>query len=398
MNRPTRIALASFATFVDGYDIQALGLAVPGMAESMGVAPSAFAGAMTLSLAGMAAGAIGLAPLADRFGRIRLIVASLLLIAVSGASLALAATPSQVAGLRFITGLGMGALMPLAITLAAEACDPGRRSLIVTIVASCAAIGSFASGMLAPLVEAWAGWQGIFLLGAGLPLLLTAAFLPGWSEPRPGQNPQSASRPVRLPVVGLFQEQLRKRTVLVWVIFFGSLFATYCLISWLPTLLDKAGWPRADAQRAAGVMAAGSLAGGLTLAWLADKGHAAIGLTAGLLVAAIALLAIGANPATKLEWFALLFLVGAGAIGSQMALGAIAAGLYPVELRAAGLGWSSGMGRAGSLLGPSAVVALIAGGFPAATIVAALSVPMIVCAGCAWALAPSIKQASSIDV
>ncbi|MDB5718102.1 MAG: major facilitator superfamily 1, partial [Sphingomonas bacterium] len=60
------VLLGSLATFLDGYDIQALGLAIPGMAKSFAVAPTAFAPALSLTLLGIGLGAVVFGSLADR--------------------------------------------------------------------------------------------------------------------------------------------------------------------------------------------------------------------------------------------------------------------------------------------------------------------------------------------
>lgn len=373
------LLLCAFGAFLDGYDIQALGLAIPGLAQYLAVAPTAFAPALAASLAGMAAGAMLLAPVADHVGRRQVMVLALVLIGLTTAGLTTVTSPGQLAIWRGISGMGIGALLPLAVTLSSEASGPASRTLIVTLIASCAAVGSFFAGILAPALDRHWGWQGIFAVGAAMPLVAALAFAVMKNGAPPGQA-NTAPTSFVTALSGLFSAPYRLRTILLWSIFFTSLFATYSLISWLPTLLTTAGWARGDAQRAAGFLALGSIAGGVLLAALADRGKSVPALACAYLVAALAFAGIAMAPTSRGTWIALIMAVGAGSIGSQLALGSLAASFYPAAFRATGVGWSSGIGRVGSIFGPLALAAMMASRIPPAHIIGSLAVPMAVCA------------------
>ncbi|MFM6832777.1 MAG: MFS transporter [Novosphingobium sp.] len=376
------LLLCAFGAFLDGYDIQALGLAIPSLAQHMAVQPTAFAPALSGSLAGMAAGALLLAPYADRIGRRKMMVVALLLIGLTTLGLFTVATPGQLALWRTATGLGMGALLPLAVTMSAEAAPAARRVLIVTLIAACSGFGSLAAGLLAPVLDSRWGWQGIFAVGAAMPLAAALAFAVMREQTPAPQGERSAVKPSSLPaaVAGLFSGPYRLRTTLLWSIFFISLFATYSLISWLPTLLTSAGWARPDAMRATGFLALGSIAGGLLLARAADKGHAVPALACAYLLAATAFACIAVAPSSKVTWIVLIIAVGAGSIGSQLALGSLASTFYPVEIRATGVGWSSGIGRVGSIFGPLALASMMSLQIPPAHIIGSMALPMALCA------------------
>lgn len=376
------LLLCAFGAFLDGYDIQALGLAIPGLAQQLAVKPTEFAPALSGSLAGMAAGALLLAPYADRFGRRNMMVLALLLIGLTTVGAVAVTTPGQLAMWRTATGLGMGALLPLAVTMSAEAAPAARRIFIVTLIASCSGLGSFAAGLLAPVLDKHWGWQGIFAIGAAMPLAAALAFSIMREATPAQQRERPVVKPTTLPaaVAGLFSAPYRLRTTLLWSIFFISLFATYSLISWLPTLLTTAGWARPDAMRATGFLALGSIAGGLLLARAADKGHAVPALASAYVLAAIAFASIATAPTSKAAWIAAIIAVGAGSIGSQLALGSLASTFYPATIRATGVGWSSGIGRVGSIFGPLALAGMMSLQFQPAHIIGFLAVPMAICA------------------
>ena len=166
------IALCSLATFLDGYDVQALGLAIPRMAADFGVAPTAFAFALAASLVGMAVGAMLLGPLADRFGRRPMLIAMMALVGSTTLGAMLAPDPTALSILRVFTGLGLGATVPVAIAMTSEYAPARRRAALVTMMVCCTALGSMSAGFVAPMVEALWGWRGIFAVGAVLPLAM----------------------------------------------------------------------------------------------------------------------------------------------------------------------------------------------------------------------------------
>lgn len=397
------LVLCGLAALADGYDVQVLGLAVPGMAEAMQLPPTAFTGVFPASLTGMACGAAGLAPLADRHGLRRVLLALLLLVSVATAGSLSATSPAALAVWRFAAGLGLGALVPVAITLALRHAGPSRRNLQVTLMVTCTAFGSFLAGMAAPVLERHFHWQGLFGLGALLPLcilLLAAAHLPA--------DAPTTAAPIDTPSVktadslckptlhmnsatgvnALFSPALRRRTVVLWALFWVSLFAIYALISWLPALLTAAGWERAAAQRAAGFMALGSVIGGPMLAALVDRGHGHWAPAVAYGMAALALVPFVTGHIPTVWTVPLLMLVSACAMGSQQALGAFSALHYPVALRVTGTGWASGVGRFGGMVGPTVLGALLAQGVAPVYGLGVLALPLVLAALAVLALPP----------
>jgi MFS transporter, AAHS family, 4-hydroxybenzoate transporter len=380
------IALCSLASLLDGYDIQALGLSIPGMAKDFGLAPTALTFAVTASLIGMALGAILLGPLGDRFGRKPMLVVFLLLIGVTTVGAVTSQGPMSLAGWRFFSGLGMGAIIPVAIAIAAEAAPATRRTALVTMMIACSPIGSVVGGFAAPHIEPDFGWRGIFGFGGLLTLIAGIAIwlaLPGAAPVRAELQPTVSS---------LLTPKYRARTTLLWVIFAANLFVSYSLISWLPTLLGASGWVKAEAQRATGLMALGGVCGGLAMAWAADKGRAMPALASAYVVSACLFVMFVIGPGGKGAWLALLALVGAGAIGSQMTLGSLSASFYPSEIRATGLGWSGGIGRVGAIIGPLVMAVLLKQAIPSGLILALLMIPMLLCAFCVTRLGRALQS------
>lgn len=411
------VALCSLATFLDGYDIQALGLAVPALAREFGVAPPLFAGALSGSLVGMALGAMFVAPFGDRLGRRIMLVAMLVLMGGTTLGAMLARGPFEMAAWRIVTGIGLGATVPIAVAMVAEYVPARSRAALITLMVACTALGSFAAGFAAPLLEAKFGWRGIFGVGGVLPLiaaLLLFAALPEslrFLALRDPADPRIARQLARLApglpetlvkvgersagyrpsVMSLFAPALRSRTILLWAIFWLNLSTNYSLISWLPTLLAEAGWARGEAQRATGLLAIGGITGGLLLAWLADRGRAVPALVIAYLATAAVLSLFVTGGGDRATWLILLAFVGGGAFGAQMAIGSLSATFYPLEVRTTGLGWSSGIGRVGSICGPLLLAFLMTIEVSAAAILALLMVPMLACAVCVTLLPRALR-------
>jgi AAHS family 4-hydroxybenzoate transporter-like MFS transporter len=397
------VVLCALAAVLDGYDIQALSLALPGLAESAGVPPRAFVPAITGSLAGMAAGAILLAPLADRFGRKPLMVALMALIGLSSLGAATTHGVYDLAFWRVLTGLGIGACVPVASAMIAEYAPRRRRAAMITCMACSIGVGAMSAAFIAPMLNAPFGWKGIFIAGGLLPLLSAVLLWAGLPESlaymvrrRPGDpriatvlrrigssvDPDRlrvrAETAVRQSVTSLLSPTYRARTLLVWAIVAMNLFVNYVIVSWLPTLMRSAGWSLELAQRSGAIASIGGIAGGLALSWAADRGRPVLALSVSYFAAAAALVLFPFFPPTLVSWGVLLAVTGAGCFGAQFTLTSIAASYYPASIRATGLGWISAAGRVGSIAGPT-LAAVLLGNMHPSVVLAALTLPMLIC-------------------
>jgi len=124
----------------------------------------------------------------------------------------------------------------------------------------------------------------------------------------------------------------------------------------------------------------GGVFGGIGLAVLLDRGLTRPSLIAAWLVTAAVLLLFLVTPSTILAWGALLLLVGAGISGTQLCLNALAAAYYPPRIKATGVGWVGVMGGIGSIAAPLAGAFMLRGGFSPVQVLAALTVPVLLCA------------------
>ena len=386
------IVLCALAAFFDGYDAQMLAMAIPLMAGDFHVAPTAFASAASGSLAGMALGAMLLSPLADRFGRRPMLIVSLMLLGLATLLAMRSYGPTEIALWRTIAGCGLGAVVPITIAIVADIAPAARRVTLVTIMASGFAIGAASAGQIAPFLSVRWGWHGLFAYGGIMPLVIAVLCIWGIPESRPKVELTQASQPNALQrVSALFAPQYRYRTIFMWCLTALNLFANYGLFSWLPTLLVQNGWTLAGASRVTSFLAIGGLTGCYFVSTQADRGRTVMALMGVYLTGAIALGLCATNPGSTWMWATLIILIGFGGIGASLTLAPLASTYYPAELRSTGVGWSNGIGRAGSFFGPLAMAWLMKQSLPPTMVLGALMIPMTLCAAFVFLLPLALR-------
>jgi len=380
--------LCALVLFVDGFDVQGITYVVPTITREWGLVRGELWPALTAGLVGVMLGAMLLAPLADRVGRRRVIVYSCL--AIGALTLLTLAADSllSLAVLRFLTGLGLGSTLPNALGLASEYAPHKHRALAVMFVGSGLSLGAIAAGIVATqLVEPF-GWRALFVAGGVLPLVL-AAVLAGWLPESlrfaaliPSRRDE-AKRLLRslapdlggddveivshygqagkATVLDLFGNGRGLVTVCLWVAFFMSLLNVYLAINWLPTSLEASGYTATQASGMTTVYHVGGVVGTYAFGLAMDRLGAYRMVFIALLLAGAGFYTFAA--ATEMQQWAttaVLALAGVGVIGAQVGVNALATITYPVAMRATGLGWALGVGRVGSIVGPTIIGLMLA--------------------------------------
>jgi MFS transporter, AAHS family, 4-hydroxybenzoate transporter len=329
----------------------------------------------------MALGAMLLSPLADRFGRRPLLIVSLLLLGLGTLAAIQGSGPTEIAVWRLIAGCGLGAVVPITIAIVADIAPVDRRVTLVTIMASGFAIGAASAGQIAPLLSAPWGWRGLFAYGGIMPLVIAVLCYWGIPETRLGRDAPRATQPNMIAQVSaLFAPRYRYRTIFMWSLTALNLFANYGLFSWLPTLLVQNGWTLSAASRVTSFLAIGGLTGCYFVSTQADRGRTVMALMGVYLVGAIGLGLCATNPGSTWMWVVLIMMIGFGGIGASLTLAPLASTYYPPELRSTGVGWSNGIGRAGSFFGPLALAWLMHRSLSPTLVLGALMIPMALCA------------------
>jgi AAHS family 4-hydroxybenzoate transporter-like MFS transporter len=382
------IGICAAVASMDGFDAQAIGYVGPTLIREWSLSGPTFGLAVSIGLVGLMLGALFIAPLADRFGRRPLIIASTLLFGVFTLATAFAQNVDQLMVLRFFTGLGLGGCMPNAISLTSEYSPAKNRAFLVMVMFNGFTLGSLVGGLIAARLVPTHGWQAVFVVGGVLPLLLVPVFW--WLVPEslrymvtskaPGAKiakvmqriaPDADAGPdtnyvvaeahaKRMSVAQLFTDGRARRTILLWVVFFMSLLDVYMLVNWMPQLMRSVGAPPTMAILFGVMLQAGGFIGSFPLGALLDRFGARATMAPAYILGAAAIAGIGYFATVDLNiTMAVVFLAGFGIIGGQTAANAVAAESYPTEVRSTGVGWALGIGRLGSILGPMVAGALV---------------------------------------
>ncbi|CAN7408404.1 MFS transporter [Pseudoduganella sp. LjRoot289] len=371
---------------LDGYDLAVVGAALPMIMKEMGV-DAATAGFMASSaLFGMMMGAMFFGTLADKVGRPKMLVICIAVFSVFTAAAGLTHDPASFSVMRFIAGLGIGGVLPITAAQMGEYAPVSIRTRLVAIVFAGYAVGGILVALTGKQLILDYGWQSVFYV-ALLPVLLIPFILRTMPESVPfliGRRRNAELREIvgkvlpdyPLPadaqfivvagaktsnasILQLFQERRGFSTVMIWAAFFFGLFMVYALSSWLTKLLAMSGYSLGSALNFVLVFNIGAIAGALGGAWLGDRfniKHVLVGLYA---TGAVSLTLMGFTKSSELL-FVMVFIVGATTLGTQLVAYAYAAAFYPAAIRSTGVGFASGVGRAGGILAPIMIGALVA--------------------------------------
>lgn len=351
------VLLCSLVCMLDGYDVLVAPVSVPLLVDDWGLEAAAFTPALAATVLGMALGAVLLAPLGDRYGRKPVLVASFAVVGLASLLTPLATTVTGLTLFRLVTGLGMGASITNALALGSEVARPRLRTRITICIYSMSAVGSMIGGFVAPGIIEALSWPGLYYAGGVIPLLLLPLLwlcLPGSIRPRAGSagTAASPSSGVLRSLAQLLVARYRYTTLLLWLLYFVCLFSMYVVSSWLPTLMRMHGWPIADSVRAIMYFSLGGVIGGFVIGWLVDRQRTSPALYGGFVLAGMGAVGLTVAPPDAALWMLLVAMIGAGVIGVSYAIAALAAAIYPAELRAGGIGAASAMGRLGATLAP----------------------------------------------
>ena len=409
------LLMCGLCLIMDGFDVQAMGYVAPALLAEWDIPRAALGPVFGAGLFGMLVGSLVLSVVADRLGRRPVLIGATLFFGACMLATPLARTVGELTALRFVTGLGMGAIMPNAMALAGEY-SPRRVRVTVMMVISCGfTVGAVLGGLVSVALITSFGWRAVFYFGGAVPLVL--AILMIFLLPESLQlmvlrrsNPALVHRWLRridpsvqltsdtelvvhepakggAPVLELFRERRAGVTLLLWIINFMNLIDLYFLSNWLPTIVNAAGYSQSTAVLAGTALQVGGTIGTLAMGWIIDRVGFHRVLIPTFLLAALTIALIGQPSIGIALLFAAITIAGFCIVGGQPAVNALAASYYPTSLRATGVGWSLGIGRFGSILGPVIGGALIGLQWPNSWLFLAAAVPalisglMMVCLG-----------------
>lgn len=386
------ILLCALIAFLDGMDTQSIGIAAPFIVDSLHVPRAMLGMVFSAAILGAVAGAFLMGSAADRFGRKRVLMASVLIFGLGTIATSMADTYHGLLAIRFLTGIGLGGATPCFITLASEYAPRHRRAAVSSLLWAAFPLGGMAGGFLNSYLITHFGWQAIFLLGGALPIVLVvvlAALLPESPsflivKQRQAALGRIASKLQGVPAAASAQftsseEQLpgasfrllfsegRARTTLMLSAPFLLVFGTLAvLVLWTPSLLRDNGIAPASTAVVVGFHGLGALLGMGSAGRMIERFGALRVMVPALLLGAACTAFVGSGATSVASASLVLALaglfVGFGASGG-IALAVIS---YPAAIRSTAVGWHMGIGRVGQVLAPVLTGALLGAGISSA--------------------------------
>ncbi len=326
----------------DGVDVTILSFIAPRLQQDWGIGADVMGNLFSAGLLGMAIGGMLIAPTADRFGRRRVILSALVLMSVGMLASSLAQSVSQLFALRVVVGAGIGTVLATMAALAAESAPADQRNLAVGVVQAGYPFAAMFTGLTVAQLLPVYGWAAM-LLGAGV---LTVVLIPiAWLVlPRATPAALAASDGASAIRVGaLFSPSYRARTIALWGAVFFGLMVLYFIVSWIPKLAIQAGLSETNGIYAGALYNFGAFVGTMAMSFLAVRVPLGRLVPAMLVTAGVAMLVFGSLTMSVPVTLLVAFLIGVFLQGGYNGVWPLAAGLYPADRRATGVGWAIGL-------------------------------------------------------
>lgn len=392
------IAGTALAIILDGMDNQLLGNVIPALMREWSLPRSPFTTVLALGPLGMILGGTAGGVIGDRFGRRTALVCSVL--AFAAPTLAIAAVNGVVllGVFRFLAGLGLGGAMPNAAALASEYVPRRHRPFAVTLTIVCIPLGGTLAALLAGQVLPRYGWRALFVAGGIIPLIVAAVLFkllpesPQYLVTRRERWPElvgllrrfghqvsaaatfadstagPATAAPRASPRALFTPVLRRDTLGLCGAFFFCLLAIYVGFSWIVAMLVSAGFAQVDASSALAAFnfggVGGAVLGALVIQRLGSR-PTLLGMSALAIASALAMTAMPLRPPMSVGLLTMFAITGGLLNAVQTTMYALAAHVYPTEIRGTGVGTAVAVGRVGNVVASYVgAFALDAGGAP----------------------------------
>jgi len=399
------LALCFLIVATDGMDVAIMGFLAPSILQEWGASRASFGFVMSAAPIGLVLGALFAGPASDRFGRKAVLIISVFLFGIFTIATAFTHNLTEMAALRLLTGLGLGAAMPNSTTLLSEYVPQRSRSVLIAVMFTGFNLGSGTVGFLAAWLIPDHGWRSVLVAGGALPLLLVPVLLVllpesarfmvvrGYAAARiaavlgricrtrfPEGAEFFAPEPplqTRKPIGVLFSRGYGLMTVALWATYFMGLLVIYLLTGWLPTLMKDAGLPISTAATTTAMFQIGGTVGAILVGWAMDRVAPTRVIALAYVAGAACILCLGIGGALAGSLAIMVTVAGFFMSGAQTGLNAFAPTCYPTVARATGVSWMLGMGRFGSITGSMIGGVLLSMGWGFTPIISLLAVPAI---------------------
>lgn len=371
----------------DALDTGIIAFILTTLVKDWALTPAESGWIVSIGFIGMAIGAVCSGGLADRFGRKTMFATTLLIYSLATAACAFAPNLTWLLVFRFIVGIGLGGQLPVAVTLVSEYIPSHVRGRFIVLLESFWGLGWLVAALVSYFVIPKFGWQIAFLMG-GLPALYVYVIIKKIPESIPylinrgrideaHELVQEIERQAGVPVIEhlvvrpvaekqrvsfkqLWSGAFARRSLMLWLIWFGIVFSYYGIFTWLPSLLVKQGYTVVQSFEYVLIMILAQLPGYVCAAWLIERLGRKATLASFITACAISAYLFGQADSmfSVMVWGCLMSFFNLGAWG---VLYTYTPEQYPANIRAFGAGWASAIGRIGGIAAPILVTHMMVG-------------------------------------
>lgn len=378
------IGLCFCMMMCDGFDFVALSVAAPSILRHWHVLPSAMGIVFSITFIGLLVGSLFYGWLGDRLGRRFTIILGTCNFGLPVLLTVWAGNVEQLAILRFIAGIGMGGVVPIAYTLVSDYAPRRMRSTVTVVTNAGYSLGGVAAGIVAAALIKQYGWQSVFAVGAAASLVmgvvlaiwlpesprylaitepasaklrrLVARLIPDETIPAdavfvPGDAQETLSKPGASTFAQLFSGPRAWATTFLWLLFICDALGFFFLASWLPVVMERQGVAPSIASLTQSLFTFTGMVGGFTIMRFIDRFGPISVLALPIIGAPLEILMGTQGASLPLVLFAV---AGAGIClsGVHYAVYGIAVRFYPASIRGRGISSATVFGRAGGIVAP----------------------------------------------
>lgn len=395
--------LLLLALIFDGYDMGIYGVTLPSIMTDIGINPTQTGLLASAGMYGMMLGALFFGMLSDIIGRKKVIIIGIFIYSIFNAIVVLIDSYASFAVVRFIGGMGMGAITPVVMTLLSEYTPRANRTLLLSLVMIGVPLGQLLSSLAGVVLLEPMGWRFLYLVT--LIALVIVGFVvthvpdsmkfyvprndvktikkvltkanPEFVQSESDVYELSVTNKQKASVTSLFKAGYARNTIFVWIAFFCNLYLFFGVSVWLPKLMTMLGYSLTSSVTFLAVFLLGGVLTTPIVGWLGDRyGYKKVMPFLYLLCAiTISLLSFKLD---MIIFYAVLFLAGCGVSLIQVITLSAAPDFYPIAFRGTAMGWGSAFSRLGSAVAPTVVGVLLSANIPVNIVFLTFIIPAVV--------------------
>jgi AAHS family 4-hydroxybenzoate transporter-like MFS transporter len=406
------VAICFILNFNDGIDVLIVSFSSTEIIADWGLSKVEMGYIFSVGLAGMTLGAFLIAPQADKIGRRNIFIIAVGMITIGMFGVGFSDKYSLMLIFRFLTGLGIGGILPTMAATAAEFSNQKYRDFNVGLVQAGWPIGAILTGLFCAKYIPIYGWHSAFI-GAGIVAffmwLLVIFFMTDSVEFIINQKSENALSKINkllkkmkfepineIPQISkekqetgikvLFSENYKTNTLKIWLGAFFGFLTLYTLMSWVPNIAKDSGMPFKLATYVGIMLNIGAALGSASVGAFGSKFGMRQVILAFMTIAFLIMQIYAFSSLTTSLIFVLVLFIGFFVQGGFNGIWPTLSRLYHAKIRATGVGFTVGIGRFGAILGPLLFGYLSDSGMSIKMLFIIFSLPLLAMGACIWSL------------